>query len=146
MNMTALNLDERTFAVIRKISTRFHFLTMVVLGVVLIYRQFILGMPVEGVLQDIANVFTANVVLWLAVAFYFGGIYLGRVRLLSVISVYAGLFVIGTIFTAVKYSATSFQTLYPHMMVVAGVSACLVAFWAVFAYLGQRRVERELAE
>jgi hypothetical protein len=63
-----------------------------------------------------------------------------------VISVYAGLFVIGTIFTAVKYSATSFQTLYPHMVVVAGVSAGLIAFWAVFAYLGQRRVERELGE
>jgi len=146
MSKAVFNFDERTVSVIQKISTRFYFLTMAVLGATLIYRQFMLGMPVEGVLQDIANVFTANVVLWLAVAFYFGGIYLGRVKLLPVIGAYLGLVVIGTIFTAVKYGATSFQALYPHMLVVAGVSAGLVAFWAVFAYLGQRKVEKEIAE
>jgi len=146
MSKILFNLDERTVAVIRKISTRFYVLTMVVLGVTLIYRQFILGMPVEGVLQDIANIFTGNVVLWLAVAFYFGGIYLGKVRLFPVIGIYIGLVVIGTIFTAVKYGATSYHTLYPHLAVVAGVSAVLVAFWTGFAYLGQRKVEREIAE
>lgn len=146
MSKTALNLDERTVSVIQKISTRFYLLTMAALGVSLIYRDMILGRPVEGVLQDVANIFTANVVFWLAVAFYFGGIYLGKVRLLPVIGIYVGLVFIGAIFTSVKYGATSFQALYPHLVVVAGVSAGLVAFWTAFAYLGQRKVEKDIAE
>ena len=146
MSKAAFNLDERTVSVIQKVSTRFYFLTMAALGAILIYRDAIMNMPIEGVLQDIANIFTANVVLWLAVAFYFGGIYLGKVRLLPVIGVYIGLVIVGTIFTAVKYSVTSFQELFPQMLTVAIVSAGLVGFWAVFAYLGQRKVEKEIAE
>ena len=62
------------------------------------------------------------------------------------VGIYLGLVAIGTIFTAAKYGATSFQALYPHVVVVAGVSAGLVAFWAGFAYLGQRKVEKQIAE
>jgi len=145
MSKPPFGVDERTVSLIRRICTRFYLVTMTALACILVYRQAVLGQSIEG-LHDIAMLFTANVVLWLGAALYYGGISVGRVRPLPVIIVYVSLVTVGTIFTTVKYGSTSFSAIADHFITVASVSAGLIGLWVLFAYMGQRKMDKELSE
>ena len=118
---------------------------MVGLAGILIYRQVVLGQSIDG-LNDIAMLFTANVVLWIGAALYYGGTSVGRVRPLPVIFVYILLVTVGTVFTTVKYGSTTINAIANHFITVASVSAGLVGLWVLFAYLGQRKMDKELSD
>lgn len=145
MSKPPFGVDERTVSLIRKICTRFYLITMLALWCILAYRQAILGQSIEG-FQDIAMLFTANVILWIGVALYYGGIAVGRVKPLPVIITYLSLVMVGTVFTAVKYGSTTFTAITNHFVTVASVSAGLIGFWVLFSYIGQRKMEKELSD
>lgn len=145
MNKPSFRSDERTISLVRKICTRFYFVTMVALCCILLYRQLILGEPIDE-LHDLAVLFTANIILWIGAALYYGGLTIGRVGALPVILIYLVLVAAGTIFTTLKYGSTTFGEIAVHFVTVATVSAGLVGIWAALAYLGQRRMDRELSD
>lgn len=145
MNKPPFGIDERTGSLILKICSRFYIVTMIALSGILVYRQALLGQSIDD-LQDLAMLFTANVVLWIGAALYYGGISFGRIRLVPVIIVYVSLVVLGTIFTTLKYGSTTLSAMADHFMTVAAVSAGLVGLWALFAYMGQRRMEKDLSD
>jgi hypothetical protein len=145
MNKAPFRSDERTISLIRKICTRFYFVTMVALCCILLYRQLLLGQPLDE-LNDLAMLVAANIILWIGGALYYGGLGIGRVRALPVILIYLVFATAGTIFTAWKYGSTTFGEIAGHFVTVATVSAGLVAIWAILAYLGQRRMDRQLSD
>ena len=145
MSKPPFGVDERNVSLIQKLCTRFYLVTMAVLGCILVYRQAILGQSIDA-LQDIAMLFTANVILWIGAALYYGGVSVGRVKPLPVIAIYVVLVVLGTVFTAVKYGSATFGAILDHFITVASVSAGLVGLWVFFAYMGQRKMEKELSE
>ena len=145
MSKPPFGVDERTVSLIQKVCTRYYLVTMAALVCILVYRQAILGQSIDG-LQDIAMLFTANVVLWIGAALYYGGISVGRVRPLPVIIVYVCLVTVGTVFTTMKYGSTTFSAIADHFITVASVSAGLIGVWVFFAYMGQRKMDKELSE
>jgi len=145
MNKPSFRSDERTISLIRKICTCFYFVTMVALCCILLYRQLILGQPLDE-LHDLAMLVTANIILWIGAALYYGGLTIGRVRALPVILIYLVLVAAGTIFTTWKYGSTTFGEIAGHFITVATISAGLVAIWAILAYVGQRGMDRELSD
>lgn len=145
MNNPSFRSDERTASLVHKICTRFYFFTMVALFCILLYRQLILDQPIDE-LHDLAMLITANIILWIGAALYYGGISIARVRALPVILIYLVLVVVGTVFTAWKYGSTTFGEIAGHFVTVAIVSAGLVGIWAILAYAGQKRMDRELSD
>lgn len=135
--------DERTVAIVQKACTVLYLLTLVALGIALAVRQFVLGLPTDGY-DDLAMIFTANVLVFIGVVLYSGGVVVPRIRPVWLAALYAAGVVLGTAFTALKYQTASFTGILDHLRVVASILGIMTAAYAVLAYAGNRRTERRI--
>ena len=65
-------LDERNISIIQKVGYIMYLITLLLLVIVLLYREFILGQHVDEY-DDIANILVFNVIVLVAAVLYMGG-------------------------------------------------------------------------
>lgn len=143
-----MKLDERSRQLANRIMAIMYLLTIIAMQGIMLYRQFVLGQDYND-FQDMAIIHTVNVVFLLSALLYFGAIPVQKLKLSAVLAIYAGILVIGSIFTFVKYNVAmdaglSFFGLMEKMLIIAAVSGLLVFFFIIFSWLGKRRLEKEL--
>ncbi len=149
MSRTRLNLDERSMGIVRKISTALYIITIYSLIGVQLYRQFVLHQPTEN-WEDIAVIITFNVVVWLGSLLYLSGIVNPKnINLRYLLAGYLGFILLGFVFTVFKYNVLESQPLsmeqvLDYLLIVVKVSGGLAIGWGVLAYLGSRRLEKEI--
>jgi len=149
MSRTTLNLDERSMGIVRKISTALYILTIFSLIGVQLYRQFVLHQPTEA-WEDIAVIITFNVVVWLGSLLYLSGIVSPKnINLRYLLAGYLGFILIGFVFTVFKYNVLENQPLsmdkvLDYLLIIVKVSGILAIVLGSLAYLGSRRLEKEI--
>jgi hypothetical protein len=149
MSRARLNLDERSMGIVRKISTALYIITIYSLIGVQLYRQFVLHQPTEN-WEDIAVIITFNVVVWLGSLLYLSGIVNPKnINLRYLLAGYLGFILLGFVFTVFKYNVLESQPLsmeqvLDYLLIVVKVSGGLAIGWGVLAYLGSRRLEKEI--
>jgi predicted neutral ceramidase superfamily lipid hydrolase len=134
--------DERTVSIIHRVCAVLYVLTIAALWIDLVVREFVLKLPVSGY-HDIAMIFTANVLLLVGAIIYYGGVVIPRIRPAWLAAIYAVAVLLGTTFTVVKYRLTSLSAVLDKFKIVASILGVLVVAYALLAYLGNRRMERE---
>ncbi len=148
MSKAPLNLDERNMDVILRVSGVMYYLTLVALIVILSYRQFVLDQPLQAY-QDIANILVANVLVFIGLILYLGGISVPRMTIRSVVALYLGFVVFGFAFTTFKYTVLLGEPLtlamfLDNLLVVSAICGILVLIWSLIAYIGNRRIEKKI--
>lgn len=149
MSRTRLNLDERSMGIVRKISTALYIITIYSLIGVQLYRQFVLHQPTEA-WEDIAVIITLNVVVWLGSLLYLSGIVNPKnINLRYLLAGYLGFILLGFVFTVLKYNVLESQPLsmeqvLDYLLIIVKVSGGLAIVWGVLAFLGNRRLEKEI--
>lgn len=143
-------MDERNRSVALRVIAIMYFLTILSLQGIIIYRQFVLGQDIHD-FEDIAVVLTVNSLFLIAALLYFGAIPLQKIRIRSILLVYALILILGSIFVYLKYNvfledALSLSALFNKFIIVAAVSGLLVLFWVLLSIMGKRKMEKELED
>ena len=125
-----------------------YYITMLSLIAILLYRQFVLNQAIEE-FKDIANVVTFNVIVMLGAVFYFGGISFRKFKMKSIIITYIVFVIIGFLFTCFKYKVLidpplSMSEIAGKLYIIMIICGLLTAFWALLAYLGNRKIGKDL--
>ena len=94
--------------------------------------------------EDIAALVTGNVLLFVALLLYYGGISVGRFSLGKMLAGYILFVVVGIAFTAFKYGVWTFDFILTKAGIVVSISAALFLVAIILAVLGKRRIERDL--
>ena len=147
MGRAPVPLDERNVDSIRKVCTVMYGLTMVLLALAVLYRQFGLEQTTHE-FEDIAVILTSNVIVGLGAILYFGGVALPRFSPRTLAAAYLGFVVVGFGFTVFKYAVLLGQPmdagiLWANFLTVATICALLTGIYVLAAYLGVRRIERQ---
>lgn len=149
MSKKPFNFDEREMNIFRKICTTLYLLTLYSLMGIQLYRQFVLHQPHQE-WDDIAILITFNVVVLLGSVLYLSGsIEPKRMKLRYIIAGYVGFVLLGFAFTIFKYTILLGQELglaqvLEYLFTVIKISGLLVLAWGLLAYLGSRRVEKQI--
>lgn len=149
MNKTPFEFDERELNTVRGICTTMYILTIVALIVIVNYRQFVLGQPHQQ-WDDIAMLMTMNVIVLLGSVLYLTGTANPtKIKTRYLVAGYVGFVFFGLAFTIFKYTVLLGQEVgltqvWEYLRIVAIISAILVLGWGVLAYLGSRRMEKQL--
>jgi len=149
MNKKPFNLDERERNVYRNFITILYFITLVALIGMQLYRQFVLDQPQEH-WNDIALLITLNVLFLLG-----GGLYLSgtinprKIKTRYIVIGYTAFVLLGLMFTIFKYSVLLEQNvgldqIWEYILIIIPITAILVVSWGLLAYLGHRRIEKQL--
>jgi len=141
-------MDERNRSVANRVMSVMYLMTIVAMQGIVLYRQFILGQSYKD-FEDIAIVMTVNSLFVVAGLLYFGAIPLQRIKIRSLLLIYALIVLLGSIFIYVKYMLIQSPALSPNAFlskigIVAAVSGLVVFFFVIFAWLGKRKMEKEL--
>jgi hypothetical protein len=141
-------MDERNRIIAYRVMSVMYLLTILAIQGIVIYRQFILGQSIKD-FEDIAVIKTVNSLFLVAALLYFGAIPLQRIKIKSLIFIYAVIVGLGSIFIYVKYSLVQtpglpFKAFLSQMYIVAAVSGLIVFFFVLFALLGKRKIKKEL--
>ena len=83
------NMDERNFEITRRICARLYLVTLMLLMGSMGYRQYVLGQE-TGQFEDMALIFTFNVLILLGALCYYGGITLPKIKPVPLLGVYIG--------------------------------------------------------
>ncbi|MCK5146551.1 hypothetical protein KAR48_07335 [bacterium] len=142
--------DERQHAAFLKISAAMYFINLILLMILIFIRQFILHQPVSQ-FEDMAILMTFNAIFFLIMLFYFSGITLPVLSLKSILTFYAAFVLLGSLFTIIKYfvlmdTTWSFSFILGKFVIIAAICALFTGIYALFAYLGYRRMEKTIAE
>jgi hypothetical protein len=149
MSKRFVKLDERGNRIVRQISTILYIVTLYSLIGVQLFRQFVLNQPSEE-WNDIAILISFNVIVWLGALLYLSGdINPTDVKIRYLIIGFSGFVILGLAFTIFKYAVLLDQTLsmiqvLDYFFLVIKISAVLIAFWGLLAYLGNRRMEKRI--
>ncbi len=137
--------DERTAAIIRKICTRLYLATMCLFTGAIFYRSFFLKQEISDY-EDIAAIMTINVILLTVSLIYYGGtrLNLKKASIPRVLVFYLLFVTTGTVVTAVKYKTWEAPFILEKLIIIASICAIFVAGWLTVAYLGNRKVDREI--
>ncbi len=144
-----LRLDERETNVFRNIGTTLYIITLFSLIGIQLYRQFVLGQPQQE-WDDIAMLISLNVIALLgSVLFLSGAINPKKIKLPYIIAGYLGFVLLGFAFTIFKYTVLLDQGLTlgqvgDYFLIVLKISGILVLVWGVLAYLGSRRLDKQI--
>ncbi len=142
MNKQGLPFDERNRAVIAKICTILYVLTVYFLMGDILYRQFALHQTPDQ-FEDIAALTTGNVLLFIALALFWGGVNVGRFALGKILTGYILFVILGIAFTALKYGVWSLEFILAKAVIVVSISAALLTMGLTVAFWGKRRIERD---
>lgn len=126
-----------------------YILTIYSLIGVQLYRQFVLHQPTEE-WEDIAVIITFNVIVWLGSLLYLSGIVNPtNIKLRYLLAGYLGFILMGFVFTVYKYNILEIQPLsmeqvLDYLLIIVKVSGILAIGLGALAYLGSRRLEKEI--
>lgn len=149
MKNKPFKLDERDLNIFRKICTTLYLLTIYSLIGIVTYRQFVLHQPNEE-WNDIAMLLTFNILATLgAYLFITGGVDISKFKLHHVLIGFAGFIAIGFGFTIVKSGVILGQDLswgdvLDSLWIVVTISGLLALGLGLLAYLGSRRIEKQI--
>ena len=143
-----LNMDERSRLVGYRIIAIMYFLTIMSMQFVVIYRQFALGQELHE-FEDLAIITTVNSLFLISALLYFGAIPIRKLKVKSILLIYALFVTLGSAFTFVKYNIVrspglSFKELFDKLIIVYAVTGIIMAFFVLFSFLGKRKMEKEL--
>jgi len=143
-----LNMDERSRLVALRIIAIMYFLTIVAMQFIVIYRQFALGQELRD-FEDIAIITTVNSLFLVSALLYFGAIPVRKLKIKSILLIYALIVVLGSAFTFVKYNLVrspglTFMELFQKLVIVYAVTGIIMVFFILFSILGKRKMEKEL--
>jgi hypothetical protein len=145
MRQPGLQVDERSASIFRKVCTRMYVATIALLWLDVFYRQVWLRQPITEIL-DIALILIASVTFAIGAILYSGGVILPRFRASIVVVFYLTCVVAGTVFWVLKDSDTSAASVLAKLVVVSCLSAIFVLLYLLAAYLGTRKLDKELGE
>ena len=142
------NLDERNINTVCRVCSIMYGITWLTLAGILLYRQFALGQSLEE-FNDIAMLFTFNVIFAIGAILYFGGVPFFRIKPVTVGAIYVGFAAIGFLFTMFKYFILlerdlSMMEVLDKLSIVLTICAAILATYFLFAYFGKRRMDREI--
>jgi hypothetical protein len=149
MSKQLSKLDERGNRIIRQVSSVMYAVTLYALIGIQLYRQFVLNQPSED-WNDIAILISINVIVWIGSLLYLSGVVNPTVLKMRYIIVGFIVFVIiGLTFTIFKYTVLLGQTLslkqiLDAFFIVFKISAILIGFWGLLAFLGNKRIEKQI--
>jgi len=149
MTKNPFKLDEREMIKFRKISATLYALTIYALFGMIAFRQFVLKQPSQE-WDDIAILATINVIVLLGASLFLNGtINPTRIKISRLIIGYAIFVLLGLAFTIFKYSVLldeviSMMEIWEYFFIVLKVSGILALGWGLLAYLGNRKMEKEL--
>jgi hypothetical protein len=151
MTKKPFKLDERDLTIFRKICTTLYLITIYTLIGIVSYRQFVLHQPNEE-WNDIAMLLTFNILATLGAYFYLtGGVDVRKFKLRYVLIGFAGFVVLGFAFTIIKYAVIFGQDLswgdvWDSLWIVVKISGILALGLGLLAYLGSRRIEKQIEQ
>jgi len=148
MKKPPFSMDERGKEVVRRVCSTMYLLTLMALIGTMFFRQFVLRQPVSQ-FEDIAIIVTANALVLIVGVLYLGGVVFQKFRLKHIITAYVTYVIVGFSFTFVKYRVLSTPPLslretFGMLSIVVIICGLITALFVLFAYLGKRRVDREL--
>lgn len=147
-NKQFLNMDERSKLIAYKVVAVMYFLTIVAMQGIVFYRQFALGQSIYD-FEDIAIVMTINSLFLITALLYFGAIPIQKLKIKTILSGYAAIIILGSIFTYAKYNifqspGLSLEQLFDKLIIIFTISGLIVLFFVMFSILGKRKLEKEL--
>ncbi len=145
MRQPGLQVDERSASIFRKVCTRMYVATIALLWLDVFYRQVWLRQPVTEIL-DIALILIASMAFAIGAILYSGGIIIPKFRASIVVFFYVTCVVAGTMFWILKDSDASVTGALGKLLVVACTSAIFVLLYLLAAYIGTRKLDKELGE
>jgi len=149
MNKRPFNLDERERNVYSNFITVLYFITLVALIGMQLYRQFALDQPNEQ-WNDIALLITFNVLFLLGGVLYLSGtVNPKNINTRYIVIGYAAFVLLGLLFTIFKYSIlleqkVGLDQIWEYILIIIPITAALAIGWGLLAYLGHRRIEKQL--
>ncbi len=149
MGKTRFNFDEREMNTFLRICTTMYIITIIALIGIVNYRQFVLGQPHQQ-WDDIAMLMTINVIVLLGSVLYLTGVVNPKqIKPVYMIAGYIGFVLLGFTFTIFKYTVLLGQDVgltqaWEYLRTVIIISGVLVLAWGVLAYLGSRRIEKQI--
>ncbi len=135
--------DERLVGAAGKIAAIVLPLTQVALGLAVVYRAYVLNQP-DHEFNDLRIILGLSIVSYIGASLYWGGYYpVLKIRTLLIIYFVfvVVLFTICSIIYGLPTLDNWMNTLLPALV----APAILVGLYAGVAYLGQRRIEKELS-
>jgi hypothetical protein len=141
-------MDERNKQIAYKVIAVMYFLTIIAMQGIVIYRQFALGQEIHD-FEDIAIVMTVNSLFLISALLYFGAIPIQKLKIKSILLIYALIIVLGSAFTYAKYNifnspGLSMAELMDKLLIIFAVSGLILLFFILFTILGKRRMDKEL--
>jgi len=150
MDKRPFNFDERETRTFRSVCTLMYLLTIFSLTIIQLYRQFVLRQPQEA-WNDIAMLLTANILVLLGLTLYLTGVVNPRkIKLHYFLVGYALFVLIGFLFTIFKYTVLLGQEItlaqvWSYLSTVVIISGILVLALVLLAYLGNRRIDKQIS-
>jgi hypothetical protein len=149
MTKKFLKLDERDFNIFRNVCTTFYVITIYTLIGIVSYRQFVLHQPIEE-WNDIAMLLTINILAAMGAYFYSTGVIdFRKLKPHHVLIGFMGFVLFGLAFTIFKYAVILGQEVgwgdvWGYLWLVVKISGILALGLGLLAYLGSRRIEKQL--
>ncbi len=149
-NKRIFNMDERSVLIGYRVIAVMYFLTIIAIQGIIIYRQFALDQSVHD-FEDMAIILTVNSLFLISALLYFGAIPVQKLRIKSILLIYFGIVILGSLFTYAKYNIfqgldLSVKELFDKLMIILAVSGLIMIFFIIFSLLGKQKLKRELEE
>jgi len=148
MKKPPFSMDERGKEVVLKVCSTMYVLTLMALIGTMFVRQFVLGQPVRQ-FEDIAIIVTTNSLVLIVAVLYLGGIVFQKLKLRYIVTGYVIYIIVGFSFTFIKYRILTSPPLsmgetFGKLSIVVIICGLITALFVLFAFLGKRRVEKDL--
>ena len=135
--------DERNRAIIGRICTILYVFTIYFLIGDVLYREFVLHQS-PNQFHDIAALMTGNVLLFIALLLYYGGVNVGKISFRNVFVGYVLFVAIGITFTIFINRITNLSDILDKAVIVVTICSIMVIVAVTVAYLGRRRIDRKI--
>ncbi|NQT96220.1 MAG: hypothetical protein HQ562_00625 [Candidatus Marinimicrobia bacterium] len=143
MTKSPFPMDERTRVIIMRVCTIMYVLTLMALLIDILYRQFVLGQSPDS-FNDIAMIYTFNVIILIGAILYFGGVPFLKIRLKPVLALFIVMTVSGTVFTIIKYRLTDPLSIINKFGIIIAIITIFFLIWITAAFFGKRNMEKIL--
>lgn len=144
------NFDERETNTFRSLCTIMYLLTIFSLVIIQLYRQFVLHQPQQA-WNDIAILLTVNILVLLGLTLYLtGAINPRKIKIRYLVIGYATFVLVGFLFTFFKYTVllgqeVNLAMVWDYLSIVVIISGILVFALGLLAYLGNRRIDKQIS-
>ncbi len=151
MKKNIFKLDEREMNTFQKISATMYAITLYTLFGIVAYRQFVLKQPSQQ-WDDIAILASFNVIVLLGASLYLSGtINPAKIKVSHLLIGYVAFVLLGFAFTFFKYTVLldeviTLTQIWDYLLIVLKISGILMLGWGLLAYLGSRKLEKQLEE